>query len=240
MKAVEVLVEYKTPKKPKARPKKTLWFNHPALWKNDLDFSRAGHKLWQEEEEGVYYATDETGEMCHGAWYPKRNAGVTFATPRPKHTLVHPRKKLKPYVSPPPEPVHSTSSRSLGEGIEVDTLSTVSKIIKQGNSELLTQFVNSINIYQLIDLYTSIAGGEETWENRNFLYWTLAHDYGTITLKLPKSEAAFVLNDFKKSLNGELSITPDILDDIFYCAEEALNKYAKSMPTRDTENYDGE
>lgn len=100
MKVIDLLLEYKTPKKPKARPKKTLWFNDSAMWKNDLDFARPGHKVWQSEEEEAYYAGDSEGNLCYGAWYPKKNAGVTFAAPRPRHTLAHPRVKFREWKNP--------------------------------------------------------------------------------------------------------------------------------------------
>jgi len=95
MKLSDVLLEYRTPKKPKARPKKTLWFNQPNLWKHDLDMERPDHKLYYEEN-----ALDSSGDKCYGAWYGKKKRGVTFFTPRPKNATIHPRAYITPYDIP--------------------------------------------------------------------------------------------------------------------------------------------
>jgi hypothetical protein len=87
----------KPPKPPKPRPRKTLWFQHSGLWKSDLDRHCMGHELHQEEEEETVYSVDKDRKHAYGAWYPKKKRGVTFAAPRPYHSLVHPRFKLKKF-----------------------------------------------------------------------------------------------------------------------------------------------
>lgn len=93
MKLHDILNEATKIKKPKARPKKTLWFNAPEYWKNDLDFARPDHKLYYEDNEETFYALDNEGKRCYGAWYGKKKRGVTFHEPRPRNTLIHPRAK---------------------------------------------------------------------------------------------------------------------------------------------------
>jgi hypothetical protein len=100
MKLLDILFEYRTPKKPKARPKKTLWFDRPEYWKHDLDTERPDHKLYYEENEETFYALDSSGDKCYGAWYGKKKRGVTFFSPRPKNATVSPRAYLKPYDIP--------------------------------------------------------------------------------------------------------------------------------------------
>ena len=100
MKLSDILLEYRTPKKPKARPKKTLWFNVPQLWKHDLDTTFPNHKLYYDEEEETFYALDEPTEKCYGAWYGKKKMGLTFAAPRPKNVTVHPRANISEYKFP--------------------------------------------------------------------------------------------------------------------------------------------
>jgi len=88
---------WKPAKPPKPRPDKTLWFMHSGLWRHDLDRHRQGCEYHQEENEETVYAVDKDRKEAYGAWYPKKNRGVTFASPRPYHALVHPRFKLKKF-----------------------------------------------------------------------------------------------------------------------------------------------
>lgn len=101
MKLSDILTETTSglPKKPKARPNKTLWYNHSGLWMNDLDQSRAGYTLHssEDEEEESIYAMDPDCKHCYGSWNKKKNMGVTFASPRPKHAVIHPRTRIKPF-----------------------------------------------------------------------------------------------------------------------------------------------
>lgn len=87
----------KAPKPPKPRPKKTLWFQHSGLWKHDLDRHRMGHELHHEENEETIYSIDKDKKDCYGVWHKKKNAGVTFASPRPYQSMVNPRFKLKKF-----------------------------------------------------------------------------------------------------------------------------------------------
>lgn len=102
MKVAELLTEatkkYKPPKPPKPRPRKTLWFGDSRHWKTDLDLSRPGaYELHQEENEESIYALDKDRRSVYGAWYKKKNRGVTFDKPRPYHAVVHPRHKLRKF-----------------------------------------------------------------------------------------------------------------------------------------------
>ena len=84
----------KKPKKPKARPKTNLWFRQPAYWHLDIQRTRPKFKVMRDEEENRY-AVSEEEEECYGVWYTKRNQGITFFTPRPKHVAAG-RAKLLP------------------------------------------------------------------------------------------------------------------------------------------------
>lgn len=100
MKLSDILLEYRVAKKPKARPKKTLWFNMPQLWKHDLDTTYPNHKLYYNEEEETFYALDQDCNKCYGTWYGKKKAGVTFPAPRPKFAVIHPRARFSEYNIP--------------------------------------------------------------------------------------------------------------------------------------------
>lgn len=86
----------KAPAKPKKRPKKTLWYAHQGLWKHDLDMTRMDHGYHKEENEETIYALDKDGGNCYGAWYPNRQMGVTFHHPRPRHSIISQRSKIRP------------------------------------------------------------------------------------------------------------------------------------------------
>lgn len=101
MKFTELLTEDRarkkpTPAKPKKRPKKTLWYAHQGLWKNDIDLSRVDHEYHREENEETIYALDKDKQRVYGAWYTKKNMGVTFHDPRPRHSVVNDRSKITP------------------------------------------------------------------------------------------------------------------------------------------------
>lgn len=103
MKVVEIISEAakKALPKPKKRPKKTLWFNDSYSWKSDLDHLKNNlYSLYYvEDEEQTLIATDDNCDQCFGVWRPKKKVGVTFFTPRPVYTVIHPRMKrlLKKY-----------------------------------------------------------------------------------------------------------------------------------------------
>lgn len=100
MKLDDILLEYKMPKKPKARPKKTLWFNVPQLWKHDLDMAHPNHKLYYNEEEETFYALDDKQQKCYGSWNGKKKVGVTFYQPRPRMAVISPRARISEYIIP--------------------------------------------------------------------------------------------------------------------------------------------
>ena len=88
----------KAPPKPKARPKKNLWFQHPQHWRDDLAFFRGpGVRLVKDENE-VVYATDEEEETLYGVWYPHQKRGITFFKNRHLHTACHPKSSLREAV----------------------------------------------------------------------------------------------------------------------------------------------
>lgn len=85
------------PKKLKARPRKVLWYAHAGLWQNDLQHTRPDHQFYSEDEENNVYALDPEQTQCYGAWYPSRQMGVTFHTPRLRHVVVNPRAKISAF-----------------------------------------------------------------------------------------------------------------------------------------------
>lgn len=95
MKVSELLLEYKNKyykaitKKPKPRPKKTLWYNEYENWVADIKYRFPdSHANFDEENEEIV-ATDDAGEVCYGKWSKNKKGmkGVTFNNPRnPKHT----------------------------------------------------------------------------------------------------------------------------------------------------------
>lgn len=100
MKLQEIVVEatkLKLPPPDKPRPKKTLWFQDSYLWRNDLENAHPGrYKFYREENEEVAYAIDDENR-CYGAWWNRKNRGVTFPMPRPAHSVVSARTKLIPF-----------------------------------------------------------------------------------------------------------------------------------------------
>lgn len=85
----------KAPKKPKARPKKNLWFVNQNLWSRDVRNERPQHKMMQDNENNIY-AVDDAGEFAYGVWYNEKAQGVTFHNARPVHTIKPLRTKLSP------------------------------------------------------------------------------------------------------------------------------------------------
>ncbi len=83
----------KKQKKPKARPKKNLWFTNQNLWARDVRNERTGYKMMQDTDKNVY-AVDGVGEFAYGVWYPERGQGVTFHEARPIHTVKQLRSRL--------------------------------------------------------------------------------------------------------------------------------------------------
>lgn len=97
---VEAVKKKKAPPKPKARPKKNLWFNDRNFWLNDLRFTKQNSFVLastEDEESSDIYATNTEMNMCYGVWQAARNQGVTFFQPRPMGVVTHPRimKRLK-------------------------------------------------------------------------------------------------------------------------------------------------
>jgi len=80
-------------KAPKVRPAKTLWFNDYNEWVYDVKHRYPDAEA-HEDDEGRIHALDLSGEKCYGFWQKKENKGVTFANPRPRSSVVHPRAKL--------------------------------------------------------------------------------------------------------------------------------------------------
>ena len=84
----------KKPKKPKARPKKNLWFRQPQYWTLDVQRTRAKHKFMKDDDDNQYAVSEEEEEV-YGVWYTGRKQGITFFTPRPTHVVAG-RNKLRP------------------------------------------------------------------------------------------------------------------------------------------------
>lgn len=99
---LEVEKKKKKVLKPKARPKKILWFQDRTHWHNDLQFAHGGkftYHVSQEQEENTrnIYAVDHNQQACYGVWQGKNQRGVTFHTPKPLHAVKHPRVLIKQY-----------------------------------------------------------------------------------------------------------------------------------------------
>lgn len=109
---VEATKKKKAPPKPKARPKKNLWFNDRNFWLNDLRFTKNNSFALvgtEDEESSDIYATDPNINLCYGVWQASRNQGITFFQPRPIGAVAHPRiaKRLKVLNM---SPAHSMSA----------------------------------------------------------------------------------------------------------------------------------
>jgi len=85
----------KAAKKPKARPKKNLWFVNQNLWTRDVRNERPDHQMMQDSD-GNIYAVDGASEFAYGVWYQGKAQGVTFHDARPVHTVKPTRTKLSP------------------------------------------------------------------------------------------------------------------------------------------------
>ena len=91
--AAQAAAKGKDGKKPKARPKKNLWFKNQNLWARDIQNEREGYKMQQDGDKNVY-AVDGKGEFTYGVWYQGKGQGVTFHDPRPLHTAKPHRARL--------------------------------------------------------------------------------------------------------------------------------------------------
>jgi len=90
MKVEEILFEYKNkyykpvPKKPKVRPKKTLWHDNYDRWVTDIKarFPDA-HAYYDEENEEIVAACEKCKD-AYGKWSKKKDKfpGVSFYKPR--------------------------------------------------------------------------------------------------------------------------------------------------------------
>ena len=84
----------KASKKPKARPKKNLWFVNQSLWTRDIRNERADYKMKQDND-GNIYAVDNAEDFAYGVWYQGKAQGVTFHKPRPIYTVKPKRTRLQ-------------------------------------------------------------------------------------------------------------------------------------------------
>lgn len=82
-------------KKPKARPKKNLWFVNQNLWTRDVRNERPDHQMMHDNDDNIY-AVDGSAEFAYGVWYQGKAQGVTFHDARPVHTVKPNRTQLKP------------------------------------------------------------------------------------------------------------------------------------------------
>ena len=85
--------EQKKPKKPKARPKKNLWFTEKMWWLSDLRFERGDFKLLRGE--GLVVATNQDENIVYGVWYDDQSKGITVFKPRPIHVAVPHKARMK-------------------------------------------------------------------------------------------------------------------------------------------------
>lgn len=82
------------------RPKKNLWFNNDQLWHDDLYIMHNGNfDLVTSENEEDVIACDKDRKMAYGKWSKKAGRGITFKTPRPIHTVINPKIRLKDFVA---------------------------------------------------------------------------------------------------------------------------------------------
>lgn len=87
-------------KKPKPRPRgKVLWYTDQQLWAYDV---KSRHPAVQEKVIVDYPGpnddlalVDFSQRFVYGVWYGQKGRGVTYDQPRPIHTVVSPRAKLK-------------------------------------------------------------------------------------------------------------------------------------------------
>ena len=103
MRVTELLIEYKNkyykpvPKKPKARPKKTLWYNNYENWVMDVQTRfPAARAFYDEENEEVIAACPDCKET-YGKWSNKKKdyPGVSFDKPRNLPSVTHNGNRLK-------------------------------------------------------------------------------------------------------------------------------------------------
>lgn len=94
MKIAELVeAQQKKPKKPKARPKKNLWFAEKQWWLNDLVHERGEVKLMRGSNFVV--AIDQEEKFAFGIWKDDEQKGITFFKPRNIHVVVPPRASLE-------------------------------------------------------------------------------------------------------------------------------------------------
>lgn len=85
---------FETEKAPKPRPPKTLWFKDYTAWVHDIKHRYPEAEAYEDEEE-LIHALDLKGEKIYGFWKTNLGHGVTFASPRPRTTAIHPRNKTR-------------------------------------------------------------------------------------------------------------------------------------------------
>lgn len=79
----------------RARPKKNLWFQDDRLWTSDLDLAHNNdYDLVSTENEEDVVACNKDRSMAYGKWSKRLGRGITFKTPRPMQTVVHPKLRL--------------------------------------------------------------------------------------------------------------------------------------------------
>lgn len=81
------------------RPAKNLWFKDDKLWKSDLATTyNNDFNLVVDEEEETVVACDRDRKMAYGKWSKKDGQGITYKTPRPLQTAIHPKKRLRDFI----------------------------------------------------------------------------------------------------------------------------------------------
>ncbi len=98
---VEELLEYKNKyykpiaKKPKARPKKTLWYNDYENWVADIKTRFPDAQAYYDEENEEIMASSDDCKQCYGKWSKKKKEfpGVSFFKSR-NMPLVNKSKRL--------------------------------------------------------------------------------------------------------------------------------------------------
>jgi len=78
----------------KPRPSKTLWFDNYDNWVRDIKTQFPDAEAHKHNESEDIIALSPSGDESYGIWRSNRNLGVSYASPRPKYTVVHPRSKL--------------------------------------------------------------------------------------------------------------------------------------------------
>ena len=103
MKVTELL-EYKNkyykpvPKKPKPRPKKTLWYNDYNSWVADIKTRFPNARAYYDEENEEIIAACENCKECYGKWSKRKEKfnGFSFYKPRQINFVTRNYKKLRP------------------------------------------------------------------------------------------------------------------------------------------------